>query len=283
MDSVSNFFATLTPEIFGPLDFVDWDVIYKKIKPIRREIGMLEGLDLRNPTDDLADLISEHPKVLLVLKLLVGHTPDVIYFSDGRSCDFKNDAKQQKLPKEQATSIASMFVDMGLVGFLSQVKSVLDLIKGVYIGLLPNTRKSGRGKKMEDEVAFEVEKAVANISKKTKRKIEYRKQLSIAVPPDNKKVDNLILLDDEVQIAIETNFYSTSGSKPSETLERAYPDIQTQLRRQGVDFIVITDGAGWNSMRPVITRAFTMLHNLMNLEQARSGELERTIIRCLKL
>lgn len=281
--SAENFFQTLTPEIFGPLDFVDWNEIDKKIKPIRREIGMLEGLDLKNPSEDLAEIIAQHPKVLLVLKLLVGHTPDSISFRDGRFCDFKADAASGSIATERAQEIASMFIDMKLVDFLSQVKSVLDLVKGVYVGLLPNTRKSSRGKLMESVVSELIETSIAEIVEETSRTVEYRKQLSIAVPPDNKKVDNLILLDGEPRIAIETNFYSTAGSKPSETLQRAYPDVQTQLRRQGMDFIVVTDGAGWLKMKPVVERSITMLHNLMNLEQARSGELKKAIMRCLRL
>ena len=105
----------------------------------------------------------------------------------------------------------------------------------------------------------------------------------IELAPDRKKVDNLIVLDGEPKIAIETNFYSTAGSKPSETLNRAYPDIQGLLRRKGIDFIVVTDGLGWTKMRPTIEKAFTTLSCVMNLKQAESGEMKKAITRFLKL
>lgn len=281
--SVSNFFATLTPEILSPSDFVNWDGIRKTMHPIRREIALLKSVDLANPVADLGELINKNPAMLKVLQLLIAHTPDSIEFRDGRKCVFDEDMTAVSSDLNRAKSIAQMFVDVGLPQFLSELNDVGDVVKGVLVGLQPNSRKSLRGKAMEREVTRIVESVVAEIRNETGRLVAFDKQMYIELPPDRKKVDNLIVLDGNPKIAIETNFYSTAGSKPSETLNRAYPDIQGLLRRQGVDFIVVTDGLGWTKMKPTIEKAFTTLTCVMNLHQAEEGEMKKAISRFLKI
>jgi type II restriction enzyme len=100
---------------------------------------------------------------------------------------------------------------------------------------------------------------------------------------ERKKIDYVILQNNKQKIAIEVNFYSTSGSKPSEVLGRAYPEVQENLKKKGIGFIVITDGIGWERMKPVISTACEKLDYLMNIKQARNGDLEKAILKFLKI
>jgi hypothetical protein len=89
----------------------------------------------------------------------------------------------------------------------------------------------------------------------------------------DKTVDYLVLREGTPLLAVEANFFSSSGSKPSEVLERAYPELQRDLASVSVELAVVTDGAGWLAMPRVLERAFQKLAHLMNMRQAESGEL----------
>lgn len=279
-----QFFQTLTPEILSPSDYVNWEVINKKVKILRREIALLQSLDKSNPVEDLTDLLHKNPKLLKVLQILIAHTPQKIFFADkDKYIDFKEDEKVVAGDIKRAKAIAEIFVEMGLVEFLKEVRSVEDIVKGVLIGLEPNARKNRRGSKLESVLDSLIASTIEKINKQHKADLAFEPQMYVDLANERKKIDYVVLQKGRPKIAIEVNFYSTSGSKPSEVLGRAYPEVQTNLKKKGLGFIVITDGIGWESMRPVISTAYEKLNYLMNIKQARGGELEKVITMILDL
>ena len=120
-----------------------WAAVEANVKLLRREIALVQSIDKHNPVTDLADLLREHPSVVTVLELLIVHAPDKIHCSDReKTIDFKADAA--KLAKKggaaalRARAIARTFFEIGLIDFLDRVKSVEDVVKGVFMGLEPN-------------------------------------------------------------------------------------------------------------------------------------------------
>jgi len=273
-----NFFETLTPEILSPKDYIDWNNVKEKIKKIRREIALLESLDKDNPKEDLADLLNKNPKILKVLQLLIAHTPDVIYFDDkSKYINFEKDILIVEKNKERAYQIAQIFIEMGLVEFLKEVKSIEDIVKGVLLGLEPNVRKNRRGKKLELIINFLIKDVVEKLKDDLHINLSYQSQMFVDLPNERKQIDYVILKDNVPKVAIEVNFYSTSGSKPSEVLERAYPNLQSNLKNKNIGFIAITDGLGWEKMKQVIKTAFNKIDYLLNIKQANSGLLKKYI------
>ena len=64
---------------------------------------------------------------------------------------------------------------------------------------------------------------------------------------------------------METNFYSSSGSKLNETA-RSYEMIAKNVRNiDGVSFIWITDRKGWESARHNLEETFNELDILYNI------------------
>ena len=282
-NKVFTFFNSITPEILSPSDYVNWSKINKKVRSLRREIALLQSLDIESPILDLADLLHNHPKILNVLKLLIAHTPDKIFFNDKEKfIDFKKDILNVKNNFDRSKEIALIFIEMGLIDFLKEVKNIEDVIKGVLIGLEPNVRKNRRGKKLEAEINFLISETIDIINKENDTHISYKSQVSIDLINERKKLDYVILNKEKPLIAIEVNFYSTSGSKPSEVLGRAYPEVQNNLKKKGIGFIVITDGIGWEKMKPVITTAYEKLDYLMNIQQAKKGALKQAILELLQ-
>lgn len=275
------FIDSLTPDILAPSEYVNWAKIEQRIYDLRREIALLQSLDKeRNPLGDLTDLLNKYPRILEVLRLLIAHTPEKIWFADGRSIAFRKD--MSAMDESRAREIAQIFIDMKLLGFLKRIKSVEDCVKGVLIGLEPNVRKNRRGMKFETEINRLVEETVEEIKRETGLRLEIIRGLKLDLAKETKTVDFGINIGRKPKAVIEVNFYSTSGSKPSETLPRAYPEVQRGLADKNIGLIVISDGKGWLKMRGSISTMLEKLNYCFTLKQAKAGALKGALIEIIR-
>lgn len=283
MNKANLFFQTLTSEILEPADYTDWEAIEAEVKVLRREIALLQSVDKENPLDDLSDLLIKEPNTLKVLQLLIAHTPKEIHFDEiEKYINFDEDIARIAENPDRANEIAKIFIEMGLIDFLREVRSVEDVVKGVLVGLEPNARKNRRGNKFEAVLESLVSETIEVINREKRLDLSFEAQMYVDLAKEKKNIDFVVLQGNKQRIGIEANFYSTSGSKPSEVLGRAYPEVQQSLESQNIGFIVITDGSGWTKMKPVVQTAFDKLHYLMNIKQAEAGELKKAILEILK-
>ena len=89
-----------------------------------------------------------------------------------------------------------------------------------------------------------------------------------------KRWDYVIKTDNQIYV-IETNFYATQGSKLNETA-RSYELIANKVKNiNGLTFIWITDGTGWNNARLPLNETFNVLDTLYNINDLDNGVLER--------
>jgi type II restriction enzyme len=77
---------------------------------------------------------------------------------------------------------------------------------------------------------------------------------------------------------IETNFYGSSGSKLKSTAIE-YIRMNEYWNNQGIEFIWITDGAGWKSTLKPLREYFDEAKYLLNLEMLQKGILT-DIVKC---
>ena len=272
---VRSFLDTITPEILSPADYVDWDAIEERLGPVRRIAASLQRPLRDRDVEALAEVIHSTPGCLDAMFLLVGHTPTRLSFSDPDACvDLSTDREAVAQDKERARAVARTFLEMATGKHLRMVQSIEDVLLGVLIGLQPNRRKSARGTAFESAMSAIVRAAVAECSERVGCSYSFESQAKIL----DKRVDYLVYHGTVPVAAVETNFFSVTGSKPSEVLERSYPDLQRDLTSVDVTLIVVTDGAGWRKMPRVLERAFQKLDNLMNLRQARAGALRKALI-----
>lgn len=74
---------------------------------------------------------------------------------------------------------------------------------------------------------------------------------------------------------IETNFYSSGGSKLNETA-RSYKMLAQESKKvDGIIFVWFTDGIGWNSARKNLEETFNELETLYNINDLENGILEK--------
>ncbi|MDO4504046.1 MAG: DpnII family type II restriction endonuclease, partial [Clostridia bacterium] len=70
---------------------------------------------------------------------------------------------------------------------------------------------------------------------------------------------------------IETNFYSSSGSKLNETA-RSYKTLALETEEiDGFTFVWFTDGKGWNNARHNLEETFDVMEHIYNIKDLEDG------------
>ena len=70
---------------------------------------------------------------------------------------------------------------------------------------------------------------------------------------------------------IETNFYTSGGSKLNETA-RSYKMIAEECKNiQGFKFVWFTDGKGWTSAKKNLEETFDVLDSMYNINDVENG------------
>jgi hypothetical protein len=266
--------STLTDEVLSSKTFIDWTRIYAFAEDYRRELALVGSLSKETPVEDLADLLVTYPRVLPLLRSLIA-SAERLALIDGFTIDFKADQSRVTTgDKNRALQIATCFEAIGLLRELMVMKSVLDYSKGVLVGLEPNKHKNRRGSAFQSQVGALVRTTVDEISVTFQPKLQVGEGHGLEVKIGRRKYPDFGVLAGspaKLEIAIEANFYASSGSKPLETLTSAYPEVQRQLANLGISLIVITDGMGWKRMKPSLAVALDSLHYLMNFTLAGGG------------
>ncbi|RMF05817.1 restriction endonuclease, partial [Candidatus Woesearchaeota archaeon] len=84
--------------------------------------------------------------------------------------------------------------------------------------------------------------------------------------------DFAILTASKSLVLLETNFYSTGGSKLNSTAEQ-YKYRNDQLKKEGIKFVWITDGPGWLTAKASLLEVFKHNDFLLNLDFVKKGVL----------
>ena len=77
---------------------------------------------------------------------------------------------------------------------------------------------------------------------------------------------------------IETNFYTSSGSKLNETA-RSYKQITQEAKEiPGFTFVWITDGKGWHSAKNNLKETFDVLENIYCINDMKNGIIKEILV-----
>ena len=173
--------------------------------------------------------------------------------------------------------------ESGLFNLLQNhiINNLYDYVLGIEVGLDSNGRKNRGGHLMENLVESYIIKAGyeknVNYFKETYLKdIEKKWNLDLSEMSGHntstKRYDFVIKTDKQVYV-IETNFYSSGGSKLNETA-RSYKMLAQESKKvDGVTFIWFTDGTGWVSARKNLEETFNELDTLYSINDLENGVL----------
>lgn len=266
--------------------FVNWVKVLKNIKIIEKELSLLNVLvGKHNLNKELAELITEYPKVINAIPVLLAirfnekKSKSIDILIDSKEFIYENyDFNVVNTSKESSKKMADFFVNSGF-GELLRDNKILNLVeyaKGVEVGLDSNGRKNRSGKMMESLVEKFVAEACCSqnlryISQANAKKIKQEWGIEIKVDKSSRNVDFAIKKNNKL-FFIECNFYGGGGSKLKSTATE-YIKMNEYWNNQGIEFIWITDGAGWQSTLRPLREYYDKADYLLNLEMLREGLL----------
>lgn len=262
--------------------YIDFEKIYKNVDKVKLELNILNSLiGSKNIEEEFQNIIIKYPETLECIPLLLAVRSREIFVKD--EIDeylFKFD----KMVYSMKDYIKFMR-ESGLFDLLQNhiINNLYDYVLGIEVGLDSNGRKNRGGHLMENLVESYIIKAgfkknIDYFKEMNLKDIENKWELDLSLMSGNnvstKRFDFVIKTDTQVYL-IETNFYSSGGSKLNETA-RSYKMLAQESKKiNGITFIWFTDGIGWNSARKNLEEIFNELDTLYNIDDLEQGVLEK--------
>lgn len=263
--------------------FINWKKVYANVDQFNIELNILNSLCDSNDFDsDLRTILSRYPEVVQAFPILIGirdsqlsvlekrTLPEFVFRDfDFRPSPFNENTIDDYVSFVSNSGLKSLFIKRSL-------SNLKDYSTGVEVGLDTNGRKNRGGTLMENLVQSLLED-VYHLGPR-----DYSSQASpsickrlwgIELPVDksSRRPDFLVQRNGKLYW-IETNFYSGGGSKLKSTCGE-YKALYDFCSTNEIEFIWITDGAGWQTTLKPLEETF--LHNdyIFNLEMIKNGIL----------
>jgi len=268
--------------------FVNWDKVYRGITPFEKELNLLNVLIGKDDIfTELTELILEYPKVVNAIPLLLAirfktkKDQEFNILIDPVDYQYDNFDLSIKEPnQEEAESIATFFINSGL-GKLVQdkkVKNLVDFATGVEVGLDSNGRKNRGGHQMESLVERYIQEVCTELDlpylkEANAKAIRETWGIEIQVDKSSRRIDYVINKGGKL-FFFEVNFYNGGGSKLKSTATE-YVKMDEYWNKQGIEFVWITDGAGWLTTLKPLREYFDKAEYLLNLEYLKDGVLSK--------
>lgn len=265
--------------------FVNWDKVFSNIEPIEKELNLLNFLIGKEDLEKAAyNLVKQYPQVVKAFPTLIAvreNSIDILIDTKNFIYETYSFGKD-KLTDNDCKALANFVVNSGIGAILKdkKVKNLVDYATGVEVGLDSNGRKNRGGKLMESLVEEFVSETCQNlgiqyISQATVKKIKEQWGLDILVDKSSRQLDFAINKNGKL-FFIECNFYGGGGSKLKSTATE-YVEMNRYWNKQGIEFIWITDGAGWKSTLKPLREYFDKSDYLLNLEMLKEGVMKQLL------
>lgn len=261
--------------------YVDFEKIYKNVDKVKVELNILNSLiGSKNIEEEFQNILVKYPETLECIPLLLAVRSREIFVKDEiNEYLFKFDKMVYSMK-----DYTKFMKESGLFDLLQNhiINNLYDYVLGIEVGLDSNGRKNRGGHLMENLVESYIIKAgyikdVNYFKEMYLKDIEKKWNLDLSEMSGHntstKRFDFVIKTDKQVYV-IETNFYSSGGSKLNETA-RSYKMLAQESKKvEGVTFIWFTDGTGWNSARKNLEETFNELETMYNIDDLENGILE---------
>ena len=261
--------------------YVDFNKVYGNVETIKVELNILNSLiGSKNIEADFEKLLTDYPQVLKCIPVLLAVRGREIYTIDGDGEYLFNFKKMNYSVEEY-----KMFMKKtGLFSLISEhvINNLVDYVTGVEVGLDSNGRKNRGGHLMENLVEDCLQKAglvkgVDYFKEMYISDIEKKWSIDLSNISNQGKAEkrfDFVVKKGATIYGIETNFYSSGGSKLNETA-RSYKTIALEAKEiQGFAFVWFTDGQGWQSARHNLEETFDVMDNIYCISDMENGVVD---------
>ena len=264
--------------------YVDFDKVNSNVDSIKVELNILNTLvGSKNIEKEFENVITKYPETLKCIPLLLAVRAKEISVTDAEGeYNFSFNKRNYSIEEYKMFMRKTKLFDL-LENHI--VSNLVDYATGVETGLDSNGRKNRGGHLMENLVESYIKKAgfVKNknyFKEMYIHEIEQKWGVNLSAISNQgkmeKRFDFVIKTDKQIYV-IETNFYSSGGSKLNETA-RSYKTLAQEVATiNGVTFIWFTDGCCWNSAKHNLEETFDVLDTVYNIQ-----DLEENVLKKLK-
>lgn len=278
MRNFEKWLSRMRTSINGYGYYVDFPKVIENVDAIRVELSILNSLiGSKCIEEDFRKLLARYPEILRCIPTLLAVRQREIYAADENGA-FLYDFSQMT---DDVERYMYFMRKTGLFDLIANhlVNNLIDYALGIETGLDSNGRKNRGGHQMEVVVERFIRKTGAEYYREMYLSdIEKKWGLDLsaisAEGTSTKRWDFVVKTAGTVFV-IETNFYTSGGSKLNETA-RSYKMIAEEARHaSGVEFIWVTDGGGWKSARKNLKETFDSMTHLYNISDMEDGIFER--------
>lgn len=273
------------PSISGYEFYTDFKKVIHNVDEIKIELNILNALvGSKNIEDEFQKIVTKYPETLSCVPLLLAVRGNEIYAQD----EYQNHLYNFKKMNYSLEQYLVFMRKTGLFDMLENhiVNNLVDYAFGVETGLDSNGRKNRGGHLMEDLV----EKYIVSegfIRQETYFKemyladIEKKWNLNLSALSNQGKASkrfDFVVKSENAVYAIETNFYTSGGSKLNETA-RSYKMLSQEAENiEGFKFVWFTDGTGWRKARKNLRETFEVMEHLYSIHDIEQGVMKRIFV-----
>ena len=284
MRNFDTWLAAFRPSIADYKYYVDFEKVFRNVEAIKVPLNILNSLiGSKNIEEEFKAILKKYPETLSCIPILIAKRElEILAMDEEGQINFRF--------FEQNCSIddyAAFMRKTGLFDLMQNhiVNNLVDYVSGVEVGLDSNARKNRGGHLMEDLVESYIQKAgyvrdVKYFKEMYIHEIESKWGIDLSSISNNgsaeKRFDFIIKGKDTIY-GIETNFYSSGGSKLNETA-RSYKTITMETKDLGYfKFVWFTDGQGWGSARNNLKETFDVLEDLYSISDMEDGIIAKKL------
>lgn len=290
MRDFDSWLASFRPSIADYKYYTDFNKVFNNVDAIKIPLNILNSLiGSKNIEEDFKKILTQYPETLNCIPILLAKREfDIMAMDEEGQIDFHFDK-----PNCTNEEYVKFMRKTGLFDLMENhiVNNLVDYVTGIETGLDSNGRKNRGGHLMENLVeGFLCKAGLAKGKSYFKEmyihEIESKWNIDLSSISNNggsEKRFDFVVKGKDIVYGIETNFYTSSGSKLNETA-RSYKTIT--LETKDLDyfkFVWFTDGCGWRSAKNNLKETFDVLEHLYNIADLESGIISKVLIKCLLL
>ncbi|MCL2862891.1 MAG: type II restriction endonuclease [Methanimicrococcus sp.] len=258
--------------------YVNFSKVHRNIDMIKVELNILNSLlGSENIEKEFEDLIARYPETLKCIPLLLAVRGDEIYAIDGDG-EFIYSFRNMRYSIEQY----KIFMRKTKLFDLMEnhnISNLVDYATGVETGLDSNGRKNRGGHMMENLVDSYMKKAglilgETYFKEMTISSIESKWNIDLSGLSNQGKAEkrfDFVVKTPSVIYGIETNFYTSGGSKLNETA-RSYKTLALEAEKiNGFKFVWFTDGQGWKFAKNNLEETFEIMEHIYSIKDMEAG------------